>query len=97
MHNVTLKLQFQSSEYETETQEWTKLPEDQLTRGAWETTQREANFAKRRAEVAQEGEEKPFGGSAIFGAAPANKPLWRQEHQKTAEPDLLKNHMMDSL
>ena len=63
-------------------------------------TFREAYVAKRRAEAAQEGEEKPFGGSAIFGSAPekkANEPLRRREHQKTAGPALITNQMMDSL
>ena len=31
MHAVTLKLLLQSGEYEPETREWTKLPEDQQT------------------------------------------------------------------
>ena len=55
---------------------------------------------KRRAKAAQEGEEKTFGGSAIFGSAPekkANKPLRRKEHQKTVRPAPLTNQMMYSL
>ena len=55
---------------------------------------------KRRPKATWEGEEKPIGGSAIFGAAPekkANKTLQKQEHQKTAGPDPLTNQMMDSL
>ena len=46
------------------------------------------------------GEEKLFGGSAIFVPAPekkANKSLRRREHQKTAGPAPLTNQMMDSL
>ena len=74
-----------------------KLLEDQQTWVVWKTTFWEAYIAKRRAEAAQEGEEKPFGGSAIFGAAPASEPLRRQEHQKTAGPALLTNQIMDSL
>ena len=45
-------------------------------------------------------EKKPFGGSAIFGAAPekkANEQLLRREHQKTAGPASLTNQMMESL
>ena len=56
-----------------ETREWSKLPENQQTWVAWKTTFREAYVAKRRAEAAREGEEKHFGGSAIFGAAPEKK------------------------
>ena len=32
----------------------------------WKTTFREAYVANRRSEAAQEGEEKPFGGSVAF-------------------------------
>ena len=64
---MELKLLLQSGEYETETQEWSKLPEDQKTWTAWKTTFREAYFAKIRDEAAWEEEKKPFGGSAVFG------------------------------
>ena len=70
---MVLKFLLQSGEYETETREWLKLPEDQQTCLAWKTTFREAYVEKRRAEAAREGEEKSFGGSAIFGAAPEKK------------------------
>ena len=46
------------------------------------------------------GEEKPFGGSAIFGAAPekkSNEQLRRRENQKTAGPAPPTNQLMDSL
>ena len=64
-----------------------------------ETTFQEAYVAKRRAEAAREGEEKPFDGSAIFGAAPekANGKLQRKEHKKTAGTPPLTNQMMDLL
>ena len=100
MHNVALKLLLQSGEYETETQEWSKLPEDQKIWVAWKTTFQEAYVAKRRAEAAWEGEEKPFGGSAIFGSAPekkGNEKLRMREHQKTAGPAPLTNQMVDLL
>ena len=90
----------QSGEYETETQEWSKLPEDQQTWTAWKTTFREAYVAKRRAEAAWEGEEKPFGGSAVFGASPekiTDEQLRRRGNQTSAGTDLLKNQTMDSL
>ena len=70
MHAVALKLLPQSGEYKMETREWSKLPQDQQNWAAWKTTFREAYSAKRRDEAAREGEEKPFGCSAIFGAAP---------------------------
>ena len=70
MHNGALKYLLQFGEYKTETWEWSKILEDQQTWVAWKTTFREAYVGKRRAEAAWEGEEKPFGGSAIFGAAP---------------------------
>ena len=69
-----------SCEYETETREWSKLPEDQQTWLEWKTTFREAYVVKRRAEAAREGGEKPFGGSSLFGAAPdkSNEQLRRR-------------------
>ena len=70
MHAVALKSLLQSGEYKTETREWSKLTEDEQTCSEWKTTFRVAYVAKRRAEAAREGEEKPFGGSALFGAAP---------------------------
>ena len=62
-------------------------------------TFQKAYVAKRRAEAAWEGEEKTFGGSAIFGATPekSKEKLQRQEHQRTAGPAPLTNQMMDSL
>ena len=55
MHFVVLKFLLQYGEYETETREWSELPEDQQTWVAWKTTFREAYVAKRRAEAAREG------------------------------------------
>ena len=69
MHAVALKSLLQSGEYETETWEWSKIPEDKQTWAEWKTTFQAAYVAKRRAEDKIEGEEKPFGGSALFGAA----------------------------
>ena len=60
MHAVALKLLIQSGEYETETREWSKNPEDQKTWVAWKLTFQEAYVAKKRSEAAQEGEEKFF-------------------------------------
>ena len=63
-------------------------------------TFREAYVAKRCAEADREGEQKPFGGSAIFSAAAekiSNKQLLRRLNQTTAGPNLLTNQMMDSL
>ena len=60
MHAVALKSLLQSDEYETETREWSKLLEDEQTWLEWKTTFRVAYVAKRRAEAAREGEEKPF-------------------------------------
>ena len=99
MHAVALKLLLQYGEYETETREWSKLLEDLQTWEAWKTTFREAYVAKRRAEASREGEEKPFGGSAIFGAAPENskEKIQSREHQKSAGPAPLTNQTMDSL
>ena len=71
MHAVALKLLLQSAEYETETQEWSKLPEDKQTWLEWKTTFRAAYVAKRRTEAAIEGEEKPFGVSSPSSAASA--------------------------
>ena len=100
MHAMALKSLLQPGEYETETREWSKLLENQQTWMAWKTTFQEAYVAKRRAEAALEGEEKPFGGSAIFGAAAEktpNKQLRRRGNQKTAGTAPLTNQMMDSL
>ena len=65
MHTVALKLLPQPGEYETETKECSKLPEDQQTWTAWKTTCREAYVAKLRTEAAREGEDKPFGSSVV--------------------------------
>ena len=70
LHSVALKLLLQSGDYKTETREWSKLLEEKQTWPEWKITFRVAHVAKRRAEAAKEGEEKPFGGSALFGAAP---------------------------
>ena len=67
---MALKFLLQPGEYETETREWSKITEDHQTWTAWKTTFQEAYIAKRRAKAAREWEEKPFGGSAIFKAAP---------------------------
>ena len=55
---------------------------------------------KRRAKAAQEGEEKPFGSSAVFGFSAetkTNKQLRRRRNQTSAGPALLTHQMMDSL
>ena len=69
LHAVALKSFLQLGEYETETREWSKLPEDNQTWEYWKTTFCVAYVAKKRSEAAQEGEQKPFGGSALFGVA----------------------------
>ena len=46
LHTVTLKSIIQSGDYETETQEWLKLPEDKKTWAEWKTTFRAAYVAK---------------------------------------------------
>ena len=75
LHAVTLKSLLQSGEYETETWEWSKLPEADQTWEDWKTTFRAAYVAKSRSEAAREGEQTPFGGSALFGVAPVeNEP-----------------------
>ena len=100
MHAVALKSLLQSGEYRTEIREWSNLPEDHKNWTARNTTFREAYVSKWCAEAAQEGEEKPFGGSAIFGAAPekkSNEQLRRQVNQKIAGPVPITNQMMDFL
>ena len=75
LHAVALKSLLQLVEYETETREWSKLPEADQTWKDWKTTFRAAYIAKRRLEAVGEGEQKPFGGSAQFGPAPVrNEP-----------------------
>ena len=99
MQAVTLKLLLQSGEYETETQEWSKIPEDQQTWTTWKMTFREEYVAKRRYKAAQEGEEKPFGGSAKVGSATktTDAQLRRSMIKTTAGPAPLTNQMMDLL
>ena len=70
LHAVALKFLLRSREYETETQEWSKLSEADQTWDDWKTKFRAAYVAKRRSEAVREGEQKPFGGSAQFGPAP---------------------------
>ena len=48
LHAVALKSLLKSSEYETETREWSKLPEEEQTWAEWKTTFRAAYVAKRR-------------------------------------------------
>ena len=91
LHAVVLKYLLQYGEYETETREWSKLPEDEQTWAEWKTTFRAVYVAKRQAEAAREGEEKPFGGLALFGAAPV-----AQEKKKTEGKPQLSNQMLDS-
>ena len=69
LHAVALKSLLQSGEYETETQEWSKLPEDNQTWEDWKTTFHTAYVSKKRSEAAREGGKKHFGGSAQFGVA----------------------------
>ena len=56
------------------------------------TTFRAAYVAKRQLESAREGEEKPLGGSALFGAAPV-----AQEKKNTEGTPQMSNQMLDSL
>ena len=93
MHAVALKFLLQSGDYETETREWSKLPEDEKTWSEWKTNFRAAYITKRRAESAMEGEEKPFGGSALFGTATEK----RQDHKKMEGNPQLTNQMLDFL
>ena len=53
MHAVVLKLLLQSGEYNTETREWLKLPNNQKTWTVWKKNFREEYVAKRRAEAAR--------------------------------------------
>ena len=69
MHAAALKFLLQSGEYEMETQEWSKLPYDQQNWTAWKATIWESYVAKIRSKATQEGEENPFGGSAVFGGS----------------------------
>ena len=89
---MVLKYLLQSGEYETETWEWSKLPEGKQTWDDWKTTFRAAFVAKRRSEAAREGEKKPFGGSALFGGAPVENEQTKQE-----EAPQMSHQMLDSL
>ena len=53
MNSVALKLLLKSGEYETETREWLKLPDDQQTWLAWKTTFMEVYVVKWRSEAAR--------------------------------------------
>ena len=48
LHAVALKYLLQSGEYETETREWSKLPEEKQTLAEWKTTFFAAYVAKRQ-------------------------------------------------
>ena len=55
---------------------------------------------KRRTKAAREGEENPFGGSAVIGDSAVketNGQLRRRGHTASAGPAPLKNQMLDSL
>ena len=73
LHAVALKSLLQSVEYETETREWSKLPEDKQTWEDWKTTSCAAYVAKRQSKAAGEGERKTFGRLALLGVAPVKK------------------------
>ena len=87
-----MKLLLQSGEYETETREWTKLPEADQTWEDWKTTLRAAYVAKRRTEAVREGDQKPFGGSAQFGPAPVG-----EKTEPESNPPTMSHQMLDSL
>ena len=92
MHAVALKLILQLGEYETETREWSKLPENKQTWADWKTTFRVAYVAKRQSEAAREGEQKPFRGSELFGVAPVGN-----KHPEQQEAPKMLHHMLNSL
>ena len=92
MQTVTLKILLQLGEYEMETREWLKLPEDKQTWEDWKTMFCAAYVTKRRSEAAREGEQKPFGGSALFGVAPV-----RNEQSEQQEEKNMSHQMLDSL
>ena len=52
LHAVALKSLLQSGEYETETREWSKLPEDKQTWADWKTTFRAAYVSNSQSEAA---------------------------------------------
>ena len=56
LHAVALKSLLHSVEYETETREWSKLPEADQTWEEWKTMFRAAYVAKRRLDAVREGE-----------------------------------------
>ena len=92
LHTVALKSLLQLGEYETETREWSTLPEDKQTWEDWKTMFHAAYVAKRRSEVAREGEQKHFGGSALFGVAPVEK-----EQPEQQEAPKMSHQMLNSL
>ena len=83
-----------SVEYATKTREWLKLPDVQQKWTAWKTTFREAYVAKRRAKAVREGEDKPFGGSAVNYT---HKQMRRRGYTDSAVPDPLTNQMLNSI
>ena len=58
----------------------------------WKTKFWVSYVAKRQYEAAQEGEEKLFRGSALFGAAPVGE----EKHKQEGAPQM-SNQMLDSL
>ena len=70
MHAVALKLLLQSAEYGTETQEWSKLPEDRKTWSEWKKNFREAYVSKVRTEAAREGEKNRLEALHCLGRHP---------------------------
>ena len=90
--SVALKLLLQSGEYETETREWSKIPEADQTWEDWKTTFHAAYVAKRCSEAVREVEQKPFGGSAQFGPAPVG-----EDTEPESNPPTMSHQMLDSL
>ena len=88
-----MKSLLQSGEYETETQEWPKLPEADQTWDDWKTTFHAAYVVKRCSEAVREGEQKPFRGSAQFGTAPVGN----EPEIIDSNPPTMSHQMLDSL
>ena len=94
MHDVALKFLIKYCDYETETREWSKIPNDQQTWMAWKTTFRDAYVAKWRDKAVRQGKEKTFGGAV---ADEAQDQQCFQGNIVPAALEPLSDPMLDSL
>ena len=88
LHAVALKSLLQSGEYETETREWSKLPEADQIWEDWKTTFCEAYVAKRRSEAVRGQTETFWRFSTVWPSAHRRKNGTRKQPPSNVQSDV---------